>query len=371
MIAKLIKGRGFRGALNYLFHGRQAAQHERGRLIGGNMASTSPRRLAAEFAALRRLNPKLGKAVLHASISPSREDRHLTDDEFARIGSNFLIGLGFEDCPFVIVRHDDTANPHIHLIASRIATNGKTVSDAHDFKRAEALLRELETTHRLTAVVSSHAIPKLTRRLNHQRRRKMNEDIEEQTITLPMLTEGESDEIVLGDDGTPPTIYFEAASVSGGQAPHQDWWQDDLFIAYVRRLFGENAHFHHGRGFVVIDMPGRGKIKDYGDRIEADGMNNQDAAVRLVLFAKAKRWPRLSFSGSEAYVRAAMAEAIRQGLKVIPRTPQQTLLLAQLQAEKGKGKRTFEHKPKGGIAKKLEEMRDDEPAAKPASPRLR
>ena len=57
MIAKLAKGRGFRGALEY------DLEREKGILLDTNMAGENPRELAQEFGAIRELRPGLGKAV--------------------------------------------------------------------------------------------------------------------------------------------------------------------------------------------------------------------------------------------------------------------------------------------------------------------
>lgn len=151
MIAKLVKGGGFRGALGYLLEGPEGAPREHAHIVATNMAGNSPRQLSQEFGVLRRLRPSLGKAVCHASISLAPEDRSLTDEEFSFIAKKFLAGMGFDDCPYVAVRHQDTQHQHMHLLVSRINTNGGVVSDANDFKKAEKIMRELEQVYMLRA----------------------------------------------------------------------------------------------------------------------------------------------------------------------------------------------------------------------------
>ena len=77
MIAKAIKGKGFRGALEY------DLSKEQGRLIDTNMEGAGPRELAREFGEIRKLRPNLGRAVLHVSLSAAPGER-LTDDHGAR-----------------------------------------------------------------------------------------------------------------------------------------------------------------------------------------------------------------------------------------------------------------------------------------------
>lgn len=155
MIAKLTKGRGFRGALAYLLEGSKGTTREGACIVGGNMSGIDVRQLAAEFGVLRKLRPTLGKAVCHASISLSPQDRRLTDADLDFIARRFVLGMGYEECPFVVVRHEDTAHQHIHIVASRINTRCEVVSDAHDYKRAEKIMRELEEAYLLHSPTES------------------------------------------------------------------------------------------------------------------------------------------------------------------------------------------------------------------------
>ena len=87
MIAKAVKGKGFRGALQY------DLDKEQGRVIDTNMAGENPRQLAAEFGEIRKLRPNLGKAVLHVSLSAALGE-NLTDAQWSEIGHRYLDGMG-------------------------------------------------------------------------------------------------------------------------------------------------------------------------------------------------------------------------------------------------------------------------------------
>jgi len=140
----MIKGTGFRGVLDYLLNGTKNSAPNRGQIIVSNMAGTTPRQLSSEFGTLRKMRPALCKAVAHMSISLSPEDRNLTDAEFSQIATEYLNDMGFANCPYVAVRHNDTEHQHIHLVASRIDFNGACVSDSNDYRRGEAVMRNLE-----------------------------------------------------------------------------------------------------------------------------------------------------------------------------------------------------------------------------------
>jgi hypothetical protein len=148
MIAKMVKGRGFRGALEY------DLTKEKGRVIDSNMAGQNPRELAAEFGEIRKLRPGLGKAVLHVSLSAAPGEK-LTDEQWREIGQRYLRGMGFTDNQFVITRHTDTEHEHIHILANRIRFDGQVVSDGQDYKRQETIMREIERDYGLQRVAPS------------------------------------------------------------------------------------------------------------------------------------------------------------------------------------------------------------------------
>ena len=142
MIAKMAKGRGFRGAVEY------DLQAGKSRLLDTNLVGTSPRAMAQEFGAVRQLRPNLGKAVVHVSLSIHRPE-HLTDDQWRTLGHRYLEAMGFHDNQYVMTRHTDTDYEHIHLLVNRITFGGDVVSDSQDWKRQEALMRTLEQEYGL------------------------------------------------------------------------------------------------------------------------------------------------------------------------------------------------------------------------------
>jgi hypothetical protein len=149
MIAKAVKGKGFRGALEY------DLTKEQGRVIDKNMAGENPRELAAEFGEIRKLRPNLGKAVLHVSLSAAPGEK-LTDEQWREIGKRYMNGMGLEQNQFVITRHTDTEHEHIHILANRIRFDGSVTSDSQDYKRQETIMRELEKDYGLQRVAPSH-----------------------------------------------------------------------------------------------------------------------------------------------------------------------------------------------------------------------
>lgn len=150
MIAKAVKGRSFRGALEY------DLSKEQGRVIDTNMCGKTPRALASEFGEMRKLRPKLGKAVLHVSISAALGE-HLSDEQWKQVARRYLDGMGLEKNQYLVTRHMDTEHEHIHLLANRIRFDGEVTSDSYDYRRHEVIMRAIERDFGLQQLAPSKA----------------------------------------------------------------------------------------------------------------------------------------------------------------------------------------------------------------------
>jgi hypothetical protein len=154
MIGKITKGNGFAGVCSYILDKDEA------RLIGGNMASTTPRQLAAEFRVFSQKNIRVQLPVEHISLSPSPGDRELDDSEWHALAQDLLDGLGMSTHQYIVVLHNDTEfegkpRPHAHIIANRVSIDGQCADSWLDFHRAEEVIRHLEQKYQLTPVASS------------------------------------------------------------------------------------------------------------------------------------------------------------------------------------------------------------------------
>lgn len=151
MIAKLIKGKGFRGALAYDLN------EAKGAMLTSNMAGSTPRELAAEFGVIRQLRPRLKNAVAHVSIAIEPE-KQLSDDDWKTVVDEYMDGMGYTDNQYVATQHFDTEHPHIHIIINRIKMDGTVVSDSNDYKRQEPIMRKLEQKFGLAVVQNSNDV---------------------------------------------------------------------------------------------------------------------------------------------------------------------------------------------------------------------
>ena len=93
---------------------------------------------------------------IHVSLNFLPADNAvLTDAILKDIAKEYLIGIGFDsDHPYLVYKHDDTIHPHIHIVTSKLDTNGKYIASSDNFRLSQRVTREIEIRHNLTRVSS-------------------------------------------------------------------------------------------------------------------------------------------------------------------------------------------------------------------------
>lgn len=146
MIAKIMKGSGFKGVINYILDPKKGTE-----LIDSSGVRTdSISHIAQSFIDQTELNPRVGKVVGHISLSFSAQDSSkLSNEWMAQIAREYMEKLGIKDTQFIIGRHFDKEHPHVHIAFNRIDNNGKTISDRNDRFRSEKICKELTAKYGL------------------------------------------------------------------------------------------------------------------------------------------------------------------------------------------------------------------------------
>ena len=141
MIHKIIKGAYFKGALQYVL------DPAKGMLIGGTFGShQSAGQIAQEMREVA--GDRLQKPVFHAVLS-LRPGEALSVDQWNDAARRYLAALGFNDTPYVLVRHNNREHDHVHIVASRVRYDGSVVSDRQDRFKGLAAVRELSREYGL------------------------------------------------------------------------------------------------------------------------------------------------------------------------------------------------------------------------------
>lgn len=160
MKAKVNRGSGFRGLLNYAL-----SERKRPLIVGGNMSGKTPRILAAEFGICRAIRPDIGRPVVQFSLALPPGDT-LSRDQWQEIAADFMREMGLEAHPYVVILHRDTEHQHVHIVGSRIDLDGTVWHGKFEAFRAIEATQLLEKRHGLTITPGLDSVEKEKHKAN-------------------------------------------------------------------------------------------------------------------------------------------------------------------------------------------------------------
>ena len=140
MMAKIVKGRAFKGVINYILDKQKETQ-----LLGADgLRLKSKESIIQSFITQASMNSRVSKPVCHISLDFSAQDKNkLSNQLMVQIARDYMKQMGIVNTQYVIGRHFDKEHPHTHLVYNRIDNNGKTITDSNDRFRSEKICKEL------------------------------------------------------------------------------------------------------------------------------------------------------------------------------------------------------------------------------------
>lgn len=151
MVAKISIGNSLYGALVY---NGEKLNKEKGKLISSNKiyndgsGSLDIRRAFEDFKRWIPAHTRTERPMMHISLNPHPDDR-LTDAQFSQLADDYMKMMGFENVPFIVFKHEDIDRYHLHIVALRIDTDGRCISDKNNFYKNKKICRELEKKYGL------------------------------------------------------------------------------------------------------------------------------------------------------------------------------------------------------------------------------
>ncbi len=148
MVAKISHGASLYGALAYNHEkvGKGTAE-----ILAGNRMISDRLGLPSEDIRLALLsfenyllaNRNTEKPVLHIALSPAPEDK-LTDEQLAGLAEKYMQKMGYGDQPYIVYKHGDTHNTHVHIVSVCVDQEGRKINDSFEHRRSMTACRELE-----------------------------------------------------------------------------------------------------------------------------------------------------------------------------------------------------------------------------------
>lgn len=151
MVAKISIGNSLYGALTY---NGEKINKEKGRLLDTNKiyndgsGSVDIRRAYEDFMRWIPTSSRTERPMMHISLNPHPDDK-LSDTDFTRLAHDYMQMMGLGDMPYMIYKHSDIDRHHVHIVALRVGTDGRCISDRHNFYKNKKVCRELEKKYGL------------------------------------------------------------------------------------------------------------------------------------------------------------------------------------------------------------------------------
>ena len=145
MIAKNIKGKSFKGCVNYVMNDTAELLEAEG------VFANNAKDIIRSFAMQRSGRKEIKQPVGHIPISFAPEDKgRMTNDFMMQLAHEYMQEMGIKNTQYIIVRHHNTDNDHLHIVYNRIDNNLKLISVNNDFKRNIKACKKLKDKYNLT-----------------------------------------------------------------------------------------------------------------------------------------------------------------------------------------------------------------------------
>ena len=151
MVAKISIGNSLYASLTY---NGEKINKENGRLLDTNKiyndgsGTVNIHRAYEDFMRWIPTSSRTERPMMHISLNPHPDDV-LSDTDFTRLAHDYMQMMGFAEMPYMIYKHTDIDRHHVHIVALRVGTDGRCISDRNNFYKNKKVCRELEKKYGL------------------------------------------------------------------------------------------------------------------------------------------------------------------------------------------------------------------------------
>lgn len=151
MVAKFSHGSSLYGALTY---NQEKVDEGLGKVLATNLVIEPTNGVfnvsdcMQDFEQFMPSHIRTSKPVVHISLNPHPDDK-LTDNQLADIGREYMERFGYGGQPYMIFKHEDIGREHIHIVSTRVRTDGSIISDSKNYERSRKITDLLEQKYGL------------------------------------------------------------------------------------------------------------------------------------------------------------------------------------------------------------------------------
>lgn len=161
MVAKISIGNSLYGSLTY---NGEKINKEKGQLLDTNKiyndgsGTVDIHRAYEDFMRWIPTSSRTERPMMHISLNPHPDDV-LSDTDFTRLAHDYMQMMGFAEMPYMIYKHTDIDRHHVHIVALRVGTDGRCISDRNNFYKNRKVCRELEQRYGLKVAAREKITP--------------------------------------------------------------------------------------------------------------------------------------------------------------------------------------------------------------------
>lgn len=150
MIAKIITGSDLSGVLAYNIGKVEnesatilaAPNCVTKNMLGDDFSGMRISDFALSFQSRLDANIRTENPVVHIVLSLKENDKD--DETLSRIACEYMERMGYGGQPYVVVKHHDVENVHMHIVSVKVDERGRKIDDRFEKRRSNAVRKELE-----------------------------------------------------------------------------------------------------------------------------------------------------------------------------------------------------------------------------------
>lgn len=147
MIIEVSTGNGFRGVISYVQkeHEKDLPLDKKPEVIEKNLVFGNTKEMARQMRFVARGNTRISKPVMHVSVSFDAKEK-LSEEQRQKAVKSVLneMGVKTQDHQYLVVKHNDTANTHYHIVLNKVDLDGKKLNLGFDGKKEGFIKNRLQ-----------------------------------------------------------------------------------------------------------------------------------------------------------------------------------------------------------------------------------